>query len=473
MSVTQQTSMPAAASGEVVIIITPDHLAVMDPPVPLLEPVLQNRHRRFLSGGPTGYRQVSESRSLCTFDYKGRLVFSAGLVQRVHSLLRDHGYSVRVEDRRKHDSQLLVEPAVLGDVEPSDKALLEAIVREPLGQIETQSFEDAVARCMLLGRAFPRVRFVVGMPTRRQAWKMWHELEGALNERVGLVMAGVRRQGERWLVGTFAGVEKSNPGKRDVLLLPCGEEAAADTAACTVAGKGFARIYAFVRPQRRPDRLLRLRLEQMAGPVIRRLARPRVSVRVVMLPTPACAIATSSTALERKRTLYWHNEARNERVAAVARVVVKADPLMLKAVGLRNQDVRMLRNMDTSRVVVLVETPEHGRRLLPLLPPGWRMLDAEAVEDKHTTFQGPAVVTAVYASRRRIRANVVIRATGTEWPVRLKGFPPRQGTAGGGDVLLIDFDDRFDAHAAEDSRCRVAEYRRCGRTVTVRRPDSG
>ena len=41
---------------------------------------------------------------------------------------------------------------------------------------------------------------------------------------------------------------------------------------------------------------------------------------VLLLPTPACAVAGAATALGRKRALSWHNQARNElRPSNVAR----------------------------------------------------------------------------------------------------------------------------------------------------------
>src|SRR4051794_26550806 len=90
----------------VTVVVTPAHVAVMDPPVPLLRPLLEYRARAFRPGGPQGFEEVEETRTLCSFDVKGRLCFPAGLLPRLRTVLREHGYRVRVEDRRKPGPRL-------------------------------------------------------------------------------------------------------------------------------------------------------------------------------------------------------------------------------------------------------------------------------------------------------------------------------------------------------------------------------
>ena len=106
------------------------------------------------------------------------------------------------------------------------------------------------------------------------------------------------------------------------MLLPYGAESTGGAAVGMVTRMDFPRIYACVPHNDPVDRLTRLRLEQIAGPVIRPLARPDVAVNVVMVPTTTGAVANARTALERKRALYWHNSLRNETVADVAKAVV-------------------------------------------------------------------------------------------------------------------------------------------------------
>ena len=137
------------------LIITKEHVAVLDPPVLLLQPLLEYTARSYEPGGPTGYREVMVPTTLCEFDRKGRLVFPAGLARRAVHLLREHGWKVQVDDQRPRDRRLTIAPAVLDDLEWQEHELLEAIIREPLGQIEVRRFDDVIAKCKLLSRAFP------------------------------------------------------------------------------------------------------------------------------------------------------------------------------------------------------------------------------------------------------------------------------------------------------------------------------
>lgn len=75
-------------------------------------------------------------------------------------------------------------------------------------------------------------------------------------------------------------------------------------------------------------------------------------------------------------------------------------------------------------------------------------------------------MTAAYAAKNTIKTEVVVRATGTAWPLRMKGFPPKRTKQGPGEVLVIDFNDGFTADAGEDARSRVQEYQRRGMKVT-------
>src|SRR5262249_26692601 len=114
-------------------------------------------------------------------------------------------------------------------------------------------------------------------------------------------------------------------------------------------------------------------------------------------------------------------------------------------------------------VGVLVESPEHGRRLLERLKPrGWQLWDAvpregQAAERAVDPFAvGPlhrVILTLVEASGLRdndgkpgIDTDVLVRADGAGWPLELPGFPPRRGQ-GDREVLLVDLADDQDEEA--------------------------
>jgi hypothetical protein len=458
---------PTAAQQAVTVIITPDHVAVMDPPVPLLRPLFDSRKRKFVPEGPLGYQEVEEEMALCTFDNKDRLAFPAGLLPRVRRVLREHGYWVSVDDQRYRSSALQVDANVLASEEGKNRSLLQAVRSHRLGRIEVGDEQEVLTNLMLIARLFPQASIAVAVPTREQARKLCRDLEDGLGEEVALALSGVRRSSRRLLVGTFQSVPRQE--KYDILILPFAEESTGETACAMVTGITYQRCYGLIRPQRRTDRLGQLRLEQMCGEIIHRIQRPRVPVRVLMLPMDGEEISSSSNPLERKRTLYWQNQHRNEHVARVARAVYAQDRAALKDLGLRNRDISAILQCNPSRIRLLVETPEHARELLALLP-GWRAGILNLSGDTGMSLGSPIIMTAVYADTLDIEADLIIRATGTEWALRVKNFPPRISENTPPEVVVLDFADSHHPAAREDTRRRVEEYRRRGMAVRLLQP---
>jgi hypothetical protein len=462
---------PELSEKQVTVLVTEDHTAVLEPAVPVLEPYLSYRRKQFVAGGPLGHREVEQEVAFYDIDIMGRLVFSAGLLPRMRRVLREHGYKVRVEDRRQPGPRLRTDPEVLAEREHKHSELLHALAREPLGQVEAGTENDALEKVLLVVQLFPEAQCVLAVPTRKEAWRYWRKLGVEFKETVGLAVSGTLREGNRLLVGTFQSVPKKMAGEFDILVLPHGEQSTGEKACEMVAEMQFRRRYAFVRPQRRADWLVQIRLEQMAGPVIHRVKRPRVPVRVIMVPAPACKVGSHKTPLERKRALYWHNEVRNMHAARVARAVHSLDRATLKDVGLRNRDIRAIKRCDRARIRLLVETPEHARELLALLP-GWRMGSLNQPGKDGTekagevNFEMPVIMTAMYAATHDIRAHIVINAAGTAWPLKVKNFPPRQSDKTPPEVLVIDFDDH-EGVARRDAQSRIKEYERQGMEVHV------
>ncbi|MBO0698778.1 MAG: hypothetical protein J2P46_10310, partial [Zavarzinella sp.] len=88
------------AAGVVTIKIGIAHVAVMDPPVPGLRPLLEYPVRGTEPGDPTGWREAVIDMLGWQPDIKGRVAFPEGLVGLVRRRLRDLGYRVRVDDGR-------------------------------------------------------------------------------------------------------------------------------------------------------------------------------------------------------------------------------------------------------------------------------------------------------------------------------------------------------------------------------------
>jgi hypothetical protein len=461
---------PANEAGVTITIVPHHHVAILDQPDARLQPLLSHVRRTFISDGPLGHRMVEQPMTECMFDHRDRLAFSAGLVPRIRRAMESYGYGVTIVDQRQPDVRMTVDPAVVSIVTTAEASMLETVAREPLGQVEIAGDDDAIRLCVMVTQAFPTARFVVGVGTRRQAQQVWDRMSKELAEPVGLFVAGVWRHGDRVLVATYAGIPPDHVQDGDVLLLPFGEQAAGQRVVNLASGLRFARVYAFVRPQRRPDRLLQLHLEAMAGPVIRRLKKRCAPVRVVVLPVATGKTTISGrTALQHKKVAYWHNFPRNRLIAAIAKAAAANDRQVLQQAGFRPEDLLALRD-PPGAVVVLVESPAHGRRIQGLLA-GWSLVSMAPVTGKETVnVPMPAVVTAANAATHGVPADVIIRATGTEWPLRIKNFPGRQGRNAPAEVLVVDFADEFDLRAVQDAERRVAEYRRCGMNVVTAVP---
>src|SRR5262249_25207173 len=124
----------------------------------------------------------------------------------------------------------------------------------------------------------------------------------------------------------------------------------------------------------------RLALQATIGPMISKAPDPRgprAAVTVHWCQPPWSPPAGDGTALERKRRAYWHNDKRNDHVAAAARAFGAGDLNQLWERGLLLRDADSIIAVPgggAPAVAVLVESVEHGRELLRRPPrphQGW------------------------------------------------------------------------------------------------------
>jgi hypothetical protein len=179
-------------------------------------------------------------------------------------------------------------------------------------------------------------------------------------------------------------------------------------------------------------------------------------VNVAVVNVPPVAVREARDALERKRTEYWRNAPRNGLIASVARGVLSANWRRLRAHGLPEAVVREAGHGDR-RVAMLVESPEHGRELKRLLP-DWTLCDATTHASCDVHDGGPRIVTLVYAAKHGVSADVVIRATGTPFPLTVKNFPGARDEGDDRAVLLVDFFDVGSVRRENESRARFHDY---------------
>lgn len=450
------------------IIVTVDHIAVLDPAVPELEPVLLYPSRSFRSEGECGWTEHESVETLCKFEIRDRVAFPAGLLGRVKPVLRQLGYRVVVDDQRH--SSMAVNSDLLPRLTGRNKALIRAMARHPLGRIEIASDERAKQTFELLDETFPKTSFVVAAATVSRAVALWNDVYRVVTDKPGLAVPHRHFAAGRWLVGTYSKIDPSMFAPDAVLILPDAEDSTGIRFIEWVARMGFPRCYAFVRPGRKHDRRVQLRLEQLAGPLIHRSARPRVPVKAIIMPLPIGAIARQSgNALERKREWYWRNAARNEYIANVAMSIAEDRRDDLRQMGLADAIATPSENHAPS-IAVIVESPEHGREMAAWLP-GWPLLmayskaDVAAGGEAEQSTPALAIVTSSYAAMYGVTANVIIRGTGTAWPLRIKRFPPERRRGTPTEILVIDFQDGFHAGAGHDAGLRRTDYLRRGYRV--------
>jgi hypothetical protein len=366
---TLEASKTEISDSVVTATITQDHVALLFPAIVDLEPVLTYCTRTFAMGGPTGWQESEQVVRLAALDHKGRLAYPAGLLGRVSRELESAGYTLRISDMRPFDPRMVVDPAERSRLGPDESGLLDAVARNPLGRIEVANASAAVDQCLLLIRSLPRARFTVGVPTRSAAWSIWRQMAAELGTGVRLVSSGVRKSGERVVVGTLPNLTPNTVRRPHVLLLPFAERSTGERAIDAAVGAYFKRIYDFVRHTEHPDRHIQLRLEQLAGPVIVRRHPEKKSVRVVMLPAPDCGISPALwRELDRKYSWYWSNTTRNRAVAEVALGLRRGDLSQMRRVGL-NPGVEKTRQS----IAILVESMIHARAMSRELP-GWPTL---------------------------------------------------------------------------------------------------
>jgi hypothetical protein len=444
-----------ASKLSVTVTMTEDHTAVLAPAVEGLDSVLTYRTRVFESGGVFGWKEVERVISLCGFDIKKRLGFPAGLLDRVQRVLEEKGYAVVIRDLRSTNKHMKLASDAEYLFTPGQRDLLNAVTLHPQGRIEVADDVAALKGSLTLVEGFPGVGFAVAAPTRSDAWRAWRHLSDRLGENVGLVTSGVRSNAPRVLVGTPASLTPNTVRRPDVLLLPFGDRSTGQRFIDTAVGTGFRRTYAFVRQTEHRDGLVQLRLEQLAGPVIVRCRPTRKRVRVAMFDVPDVGVPSHFlTELDRKQAWYWTNSVRNTVIATVAQ-------------GLRQGTLKFLHKLGPKtgkntvrKVAILVECPVHGRELVKLLP-DWSLLTTHTAEQEST---GGVIVTEAYAAENTLKADILVRANGTGWPLRMKGFPPAQ-TEDAPEVLLVDFRDGFSTDTARLARQRENEYRRRGMEV--------
>jgi hypothetical protein len=423
-------------------------------------------------GGPLGYRLERRRAVLGGPDENGCLVTLAGLVPRIVAHLEAAGHHVEVRHVTAQDERLVPDRQLLGTAQDEDRAYLDALTANYRGQVVYHSDRQLGHLLGLACRAYPAARVLVVARNRRQVRSLLRQVRHRLK---GGVSAGVGRghdPGARLLLITMQQFRPAmgDPDFRGVVLLVDADRIVTASVSEQALGRiGHRRVYGFVRPDLRLSEREGLELEGVCGPVAYEAPGPSgraVDVRVVVAEPPWTPGPSADSVLQCKRRAVWHNRGRNEAVATLATSLAAGREEDLCHRGLLRPDVQLPKPSIVGRhVVILVESTEHGREMIQLLP-DWRLFAAPTAAAgellPESGLPAKSIVTLVAASTLgQLPADVLIWAGGGEGSLDLPGFPPSSGT-GRHEVVVVDFADDGDKAAERATQSRLRAYARLG-----------
>ena len=423
-------------------------------------------------GGPRGHQFRHRPYRLYTIDEEYRLVTFAGLVPRLKGALEAASWHVEITDVTTRAAPLLLDRQLLASAQDEDKDYLEALTGSLRGQVLYHAGWQLGQLLLLARRAYPQARTLIVTPNRPQALSLAQRLGPRLPNQLSAAAGQGFHPGCRVLINTM---QQFRPAMDDpdtfrlVLLVDADRIVRAAVSAEALGRMGQRRIYGFVRSDQRLSQRERLEVEAVCGPVVYevpgvygRTAR----VQVVLAEPPWTPLPFTTTALAFKRKTLWHNRQRNEAVAGLALALAAGRDEDLRRQGILHPNGRLpAPNLGGRRVVVLVETTEHGLALTALLP-DWPLFTASTASTGERLpdagLPQHSMITQVVASRlSHIPADVLIWAGGGQGSLELRGFPPI-AIAGRQKVVVIDFADDGNEAAEADTRSRLRNYLRRG-----------
>ena len=447
-------------------------------PDDVILPMLRYPQHRFGAGRGEGGLPAAQQRLLYCRDSSGRLVIPAGAAPRIAAELRRLGRPVRIHDLRRFDSPAFeINGPLLEAVGPFEREALLATEQQPLGLLAVPPGPSRNRLIGLVCRFWHRARVLIPCAKIVEARRLAGELGQYVGGNVDAVHKGTWRSGCRVVCCTFHSAHAAEPAEWDIITFARGEQAISVKAGVVRAEFQRHRLYAFVDPGRpRSLRTQRL-LETLAGQVIYEspsvLGR-KAQVRVLVAHAPWLPEPGKGTTLDRKRRGYWHNARRNQSVTAIADGFAGGSMMPIWAHGLLlHEEGFPSGRRPKARVVVLVESLEHGRELKRRLSE-WPLLDAREQRGRFrggdrqpgsSRFRLPkeAIVTMVRADKlRELDSDVLVIASGGNGAMIPAGFPPRAMGGQTRQVLIVDLADDFDPVALEWTRRRLRDYESMG-----------
>ena len=426
----------------------------------MLAPLLSCQTVAFEVAGPLGHAAHLETIPFHRFDLLGRLVVREGMVPLVTAALEARGWVVDITDLRRFDGPAFATDSAIKQAVDREDDFLRIIDREPVGLLRYDTIDNLANWMALIIGFYPQAHVLILTATRSRAWHLRKKIWEHLPRHIQLA-AGTWRKQARIVAATYTYVD--DPRAWDIIFFPDAEQLGNDGVIDklnTLVPHGIKRIYAFVNHRSSLSCRQAMAITAIAGPAIYPVIPRLADVHVMWLPVPDVH-AGSLRGLDYKRA-YWTCERRNKLIAEVASVAAAGDLQRLHRHGLF---VDLAAAPATPwRVVVLVESPEHGRELqrrltgwaLRTLVPGQKLAAAGDVHSDGDAGAAGIIVTVAYALRHGLAADVLIRVDGGG-PIEFPGFPPAADSVDGG-VYLIDLADDTDQPARREARRRLADY---------------
>lgn len=441
---------------------------------PLIAPELTYQLHGF-SIRPNGTCEATKgSRQYFWPDGEGDVGFPAGLASRVVRILDSHGLAAVVRDHRRDSESLQPNQKLYASLHEDSRRLLDAVREHRQGQLLVQNDAARIETIGLILRYLRGVGRLVLTATKRDVEKIANKLRPYLPVQTG---AEARRRQHDWpVVATLASNLPEDRGRWGVVIYAHPEQLAAKEPSISAMCSDSPRVYGITQAGLRLTHRTQLVVEGLCGPEIfekHGAGGVPADVRVLMVHAPWSPAPGDCSALERKRIGYWHNAARNQVIATVATAFSNKDAEVLWQHGLLldEEDDRLLESAQALRVLIVVESLEHGRALHEQLA-GWRL----AVDDaQNSARQGPAaldrtILTMVQADRLNLLdSDLVVWAIGGRSYLDCRGFPPRTAPGVRREIVLVDFADDFDEAAVAETATRRDAYRARGWQLPRRR----
>jgi hypothetical protein len=429
---------------------------------PILAEVFAYTCKRRVREGQDSHTLV-QAKSFCGGDVDAAM-FPTGLVPTAKRRLEAEGFTVEIIDHRRDRQPLVPDQQVCDQLEPDEKELIQAIQKNRLGQIHVRSEQDVYRLTAVVCRVFPTSNVLVLVSSHKQVAAVFDGFAWLLAHRIGRIKGGRSdlESCQRQIASVASCALRETKGW-DIVLMPDGRQAIRDKFWREIIEANPNRLFGFFVPNgKQLSPRQHLMLEGVLGSVVHQspgLDGTAARVQAAVLPPQAQANAS-------RQGILAVNSA-----AALALATCDGNTPLLNQYGMPASFLQFAGRADC-RTVLIVDSVEEARQMLPLLP-GWCVKQhLPQLEDSPL----PRPLTRVVLTRQRAElipnfdvdvVVLVLAAAGSWCPT---GFPPRR-SGEAAEVWLVDVADGSNQRALAAAGRRQLEYHARGWHVHALNPE--